>query len=86
MEPINDPRNDKKEDQNLGKFELKTKTGSVWGNNSDVDKLKEQIYDKESDQLKNRSKTILNFILSLTFIIILILVTLYLNDQNIWFF
>ena len=64
---------------------LKTKTGSVWGSDSDIDRLKMEYIERSHKKIEDRKRTILNFSIAILVLLVGILYLIFQKKYNLWF-
>lgn len=66
-------------------FELKTKTGNVWGSQEKIDNIKISFLQREEKKLDNRKRNLINFFIALLILILVIVFIILQKKFNWWF-
>ncbi|MBD3351869.1 MAG: hypothetical protein GF364_10320 [Candidatus Lokiarchaeota archaeon] len=67
-------------------FELKTKTGSVWGSEENRTRIKSEYLVKEKKKANDKKRWIINFLIAFILLCVVIVFIFLQKKYNLWFF
>lgn len=73
------------DEEDSNQFELKTKTGNIWGSKDKIEDLKQQYLQREENKIDNRKRNITNFVIASVILIFIICFLVLQKKYNWWF-
>lgn len=73
------------DEEDSNQFELKTKTGNIWGSKDKIEDFKQQYLKREENKIDNRKRNIMNFLIAFVILIFVICFLVLQKKYNWWF-